>query len=271
MIGVTGATGNVGGRVARLLAKAGHQQRLVARDPSRLPELPGAEPVLGGDYDDLDTMTAALTGVDTLFLVSAKEAPDRVARHKTAIDAARAAGVSRVVYLSFLSAAEDATFTFARDHWATEVYLRASGLDFTFLRQNLYLDLVPHLVQDGVIKGPAGQGRCSFVARDDVAAVAAAILPRAELHRGRRYDVTGPEALSLATVARLLGVDYVDQTVQDAYGTRDIYGAPAWEVEGWVTSYQAIGTGELSAVSHTVERATGHHAKSLEELLSRPA
>ena len=70
-----------------------------------------------------------------------------------------------------------ATFTFARDHWHTEEHIRETGVDFTFLRDNLYLDFVPGFVgEDGVIRGPAGDGSVAAVARDDVAEVAASVL-----------------------------------------------------------------------------------------------
>jgi NAD(P)H dehydrogenase (quinone) len=268
-IGVTGATGVVGAETARLLAKAGHAPRLIVRDPSRAPELPGAQvAAVAGGYLDSDGMREAFAGLHTVFLVSAREAPDRLAAHRAAVDAAAAADVRHVVYLSFLSAAEHATFTFARDHWATEEYVKSSGMDFTFLRPSLYQDVLPHLVQDGVIRGPAGQGRCAWVARSDVAAVAAAVLPHQALHRGRRYDVTGPQPLTMAQTAGMMGVEYVEETVEEAYASRASYGAPDWEVAGWVTSYQAIATGEMDILSPTVQRATGRPATSLQQYLN---
>ncbi|MEO3783025.1 SDR family oxidoreductase [Actinocorallia sp. B10E7] len=267
-IGITGATGAVGGETARLLAKAGHSLRLIVRDPSRAPELPGARVATAGGYHDVDGMREAFSGLHTVFLVSAAESPDRVAEHHRAVDAAMSAEVHHLVYLSFLSAAEQATFTFARDHWATEQYVKGSGMDFTFLRPSLYQDVLPHLVQDGAIRGPAGQGRCAWVARTDVAAVAAAILLHPDLHRGRRYDVTGPQSLTMGQTAEMMGVEYVDETVEEAYASRARYGAPDWEVEGWVTSYQAIATGEMDIVSPTVQRATGHPASSLQQFLN---
>ena len=139
MIAVTGATGAVGGAVARYLAEAGDPIRMIVRDPSRAPQLPGAE-VATATYSDGAAMQAALVGVQTLFLVSASEDANRVALHKSTVDAAVAAGVERIVYTSFCRAAEDATFTFARDHWHTEQHIRDSGLRFVFLRDNLYLD-----------------------------------------------------------------------------------------------------------------------------------
>ncbi len=268
-LGVTGATGSVGAETVRLLVKEGHTPRLIVRDASRAPELPDSRvaPVTGGSADT-EGMRTAFEGLDAVFLVSAGESPDRVAEHRSAVDAAVAAGVRHLVYLSFLSAAEHATFTFARDHWATEEYVKSSGLDFTFLRPSLYQDVLPHLVQDGEIRGPAGQGRCAWVARTDVAAVAAAIVARPDLHRGRRYDVTGPQPLTLAQTAEAMGVRYVPETVEEAYASRARYGAPDWEVAGWVTSYEAIATGEMDIVSPTVQRATGYPATSLQQFLN---
>lgn len=177
-----------------------------------------------------------------MFLVSAGESADRVRQHLTAVDAAAAAGVERLVYLSFLGASPTATFTLARHHWLTEQRVRESGLAFTFLRDSLYADFVPLMVSpdDLALRGPAGDGRASLVARDDIGEVAAAVLLGAG-HDNRTYDLTGPEALTLheaaATVSEAVGreVTYVPETVDEAYASRQVYGAPDWEVEGWVT------------------------------------
>ena len=103
LIAVTGATGAVGGRVARLLAERGVAQRLVVRDPARAPRAAGAEVRAAPGYGDGDAMRAALEGAQTLFLVPAEESTERVEQHRTAVDAALAAGVGRIVYLSFLA------------------------------------------------------------------------------------------------------------------------------------------------------------------------
>ncbi|MGH3681002.1 MAG: NAD(P)H-binding protein, partial [Natronosporangium sp.] len=176
LIAVTGAGGGIGARVARRLAAAGVTQRLLTRDPARAPRLLGAT-ATRADFRDPGTVRQALTGVRTLFLVSATEDADRVQLHTDAVDAALAAGVTRIVYLSFLAAAPDATFTFARDHWHTEQRIRAAGIAYTFLRDNLYQDGLPFFADaEGTIRGPAGAGRFAPVARDDVADVAAAVL-----------------------------------------------------------------------------------------------
>jgi uncharacterized protein YbjT (DUF2867 family) len=273
MIAVTGATGALGGRVARLLAAAGADQRLVVRDPSRAPELAGVRAVAAG-YDDGAALRAAFAGVDTVLLVSATEHPERVALHTNAVDAAVDAGVRRIVYTSFLGATADATFTFARDHWHTEQHIRGTGLDFTFLRDSLYLDFVPLLAgADGVIRGPAGDGRVAGVARDDVADAATAVLLGTG-HAGRTYDLTGPAAFTLAEAAEELAkaagrpVRYHAETLDEAYASRASYGAPEYVVAGWVTTYSAIAAGELDVVSDAVAELAGHPPRSLAGLLA---
>jgi uncharacterized protein YbjT (DUF2867 family) len=274
LIAVTGSTGALGGTVARLLSGRGAAQRLVVRDAGRAPRLAGAEVAVAAGYHDHAGMVAALRGATVLFMVSGRESATRVDEHRTAIDAAVEAGVGRIVYTSFLSAAEDATFTLGRHHALTEDHIRDSGLAFTFLRDSMYLDFVPFFASaEGVIAGPAGDGRCAFVARGDVAAVVDAVLADPTAHDGATYDLTGDERLSLGEAARVLTeetgreVRYVDETEEQAYASRASFGAPDFEVEGWVTSYQAIAAGELDVVSDAVERLTGRPPQRLREFL----
>ncbi|GAB3483121.1 NmrA family NAD(P)-binding protein [Amycolatopsis cihanbeyliensis] len=276
VVAVTGTSGGVGGRVAGRLAEAGMRLRLLGRDPDRLPRLPGATVAPPAAYGDGAAMRRALEGAGTLFLVSAHESADRVGEHRTAVDAAVAAGVERIVYVSFLGAAPDATFTFARDHWHTEQHIRGTGLPYTFLRDSFYLASLAGMAgEDGLIRGPAGQGRVSAVAHDDIADVAVAVLRGGEEHAGRTYDVTGPEALTMAEAAaelsRVTGrtVRYLPETREEAYASRAGYGVADWEMAGWVSSYEAVATGELSTVSTTVPDLTGHPAQSFAEYLRR--
>ncbi|WP_150243689.1 SDR family oxidoreductase [Nocardiopsis quinghaiensis] len=276
-IGVTGATGALGGRVAARIARLGMSQRLIVRDINRAPEYPGSSAAMAA-YEDTQAFERACRGVDTLFLVSATESEDRIDVHLSAVDGAIKAGVSRIVYLSFLRAGPAATFTFARTHFFTEAHIRSTGVRHTFLRPGLYLDLLPNWVgHDGVVRGPAGEGRVAWVSRDDVADVAATVLtdPMTTLSSDNAtYDVTGPEALSLgATVDRLSTltgrpVRYVPETHGEALESRR-GDAPDWAVEGWVSSYEAIASGELDVVAPTVPELTGHPAQSIEGFLRR--
>ncbi|WP_229051385.1 SDR family oxidoreductase [Aeromicrobium sp. Leaf350] len=274
LVAVTGSTGSVGGAVARLLADAGVRQRLLVRSPQRAPDLDGAE-VRPADYGDRSASAVAMAGVDVLFMVSAPESTHRLDLHRSFIDAAAAAGVRHVVYTSFHAAGPEAVFTLARDHGVTEEYLRASGLGWTFLRDAFYLDLMPHFVgDDGVIRGPAGDGRAALVAREDVARSAVAVLRNPDSHLGRTYDLTGREALTMSEVAGAIAaargtdVRFHDETIEEAYASRAGYGAPQWQLDAWVSTYTSIARGEQSEISGDVLALTGREPLTLTELLA---
>ena len=116
------------------LAARGARQRLIVRDPSKAPSVAGAEIRRASGYIAGEEMRAALEGAHTVFVIPARESAIRVAEHISAIDAAVAAGVERIVYLSVVGAAPDATFTLARDHYATEQHIRNAGIPYTLLR-----------------------------------------------------------------------------------------------------------------------------------------
>lgn len=272
-IAVTGASGAVGGMVARRLAERGVPHRLVVRDAGRAPGLPDTDIAEIPGYHDGAAVSTALTGIRTLLFVSAEEAPDRLAQHRTAVAAAAEAGVERIVYTSFVSAAADATFTLARDHAHTEAAIQQAGIALTALRDSLYLDVLPSFEQDGEIRGPAGEGRFAPVARTDVADVAVAALLDDD-HAEATYDVTGPQRLTMAEVAATLArargrpVAHVDERVDEAYASRQPLGAPDWQLDAWVTTYLAIARGELDVASDTVERLTGRPPRSFEAWLA---
>jgi NAD(P)H dehydrogenase (quinone) len=307
MIAVTGASGELGRRVCACLAQMGVSQRLVVRNPEKAPRLPGAEVAVASAYGNAAAMGRALQGVATLLLIPAHDnfgvikdaimqdkappAYDRLQEQCTAADAAAAVGVRHIVYISFMSAAPDATFVLAHDHYHTEEHIRRIGVDFTFLRMCLYMEHVPVFVSDdGVIRGPGGEGRAAWVTRDDIADVAAVVLTRSGEHAGITYDVTGPEAITLAEVAEKLcfvtrrKISYQAQTPPEARLTRTTSGMDKFEAERraktgcglsdydaevFVTHFMQIATGELSRVSDTVPRLTGHPAQSLSEYLEK--
>jgi NAD(P)H dehydrogenase (quinone) len=306
MLAVTGATGQVGGRVAARLARRGLPQRLIVRDASRVPILPHAEIVQASSYGHAAAMRRALVGVSTLFLVSARDrfgvnhisakshTPppqyDRLEQHRIAIDSAVAAGVQHIVYLSMIKAAPDSTFILARDHFHTEQYIIASGVPFTFLRASLYTDNVPQCVSAGdVIRAPAGEGRAAWVTRDDIADSAVAVLTGSG-HEGRMYDVTGPEALTMAETAERLSavlgrrIVYQAQSPEEARTTRSTsrlekfeaerriltgQGLDEYEVDVFVTHFMQIAAGDLAEVSGAIPDLTGRAAQSLAEYLDQ--
>lgn len=275
---VTGSTGALGSLVAAGLADLGVEQRLLARTPARAPGLPGAAVMPFAGYADRDSAVRALAGTTTLLMVSGAEAVDRLDQHRTFVDAAVEAGVDHIVYTSFAGASADCTFTLGRDHHATEEHIRATGVAHTFLRDNFYLDFFAHLPgEDGVIRGPADDGRVAAVARADVARAAVAVLADPTSHRGRTYDLTGPTAFSLDEAARILTlalgrpIRYHPETVEEAYASRLRWEAPQWQYDAWVSTYTAIAAGEVAAISDDVRRLTGHEPLSLEVLLGGQA
>lgn len=304
MLAVTGATGKIGGRVAARLAALGLSQRLIVRDPSRLPALPGAEVFQVSSYGDPVAMGKALSGVDTLFLVSAMEIMgvimksyerntpvpyyDRLHQHICAVSAAAAVGVRHIVYLSFLNAEPDATFFAAREHFRTEEFIRSTGVAFTFMRQGLYMDNVPaHVMSDDIMRAPAGQGKVAWISRDDIAEAVVAVMT-SKGHEGQTYDISGREALTMAETAdqmsAVLGrkISYHAQTPHEARTGRNMSrminlelarrektggGLTETELEGWVSHYLEIATGEAGTVSDAVLRLTGRPAQNVAEYL----
>lgn len=283
-IAITGATGHIGGGVFQaLLGRT--PLRIIGRNAPALRQLADGHTdvsVAEAEYADTAAMTAGLAGVQTLFFVSGRETEHRRAEHESVVAAAHDAGVARIVYLSFAGAAPEATFTFAQIHWHTEQAIRATGLAFTFLRDNWYQSALPMMVDPtGVIRGPGGTGVMAAVAPDDVIRMAATVVgdaidagAGASPHDGRTYELTGPEAFSFADAAATLSrasgrtIRYEEETLEEAYLSREVYRAPKWEVDGWVTSYAAVATGELSHISADIAEVTGVMPMTLEQFLA---
>ncbi|MBD5633491.1 MAG: NmrA family NAD(P)-binding protein, partial [Candidatus Eremiobacteraeota bacterium] len=198
----------------------------------------------------------------------------RIAEHERVVDAAIAANVERIVYTSILSASPNATFTLARDHYATEQYIVASGLAHAFLQNGFYAEMLPLMVSAaGVIAGPGGKGAFAPVSRDDVADVAAIVL-RDPGTSGHTYRLTGPAAITFdeaaAILTRVTGrtVRYENETIEEAYASRASFRAPKFEVDAWVSTYTAIAEGDFASVSGDVPALLGRPAASLEDVLS---
>ncbi|HEX2247635.1 MAG TPA: SDR family oxidoreductase [Arthrobacter sp.] len=271
---ITGATGALGGMVARLLSEAGVPARLIVRDEAKAPKLQGTT-TAQADFGDKAASRRALEGIKTLFMVSASESEDRLEQHSTFIDAAVEAGVEHIVYTSFFGAGPEATFTLARTHYATEQKLRDTGMKHTLLRNNLYADILPDFAdENGVIRGPAGDGKAGFVAREDVARAAAAILAQPIAHAGFAYELTGPESVNLTEAAAIIAdatgrpTSFLNETVEEAYASRAHYGAPDWQLDAWVSTYTAIANGELDKTTNDVELLTGRPPLSLRDLFT---
>lgn len=204
---VTGATGQLGRRVVTHLLAAGvpaEQITAAGRRTERLADL--AEQgvrIAAIDFADPDTLTAAFDGADVVLLVSGNEVGRRVEQHRVAIEAAKGAGVGRLVYTS-VPHADTTALILAPEHKATEELLRASGLTFTVLRNSWYTENYVRDIQQaqtvGEIASAAGAGRVASAARDDYAAAAAIVL-RTAGHDDATYELAGDVAWTFDDLA----------------------------------------------------------------------
>ncbi|GEL98905.1 SDR family oxidoreductase [Cellulomonas terrae] len=215
---VTGATGQLGRLVVQHLRAGGlpaDELVAAARRPEGLADVRTATI----DYDDPLSLETAFAGAEMVLLISGTEVGTRVAQHGRVIDAARAAGVRRVVYTS-APHADTTSLVLAPDHRATEELLKASGLAWTILRNNWYTENYVGAVEQarstGVLLTSTGDGRVASASRDDFAAGAAAVLLGGD-HDGRVYELSGDVAWSFDQLAEaasaVLGVPVVAKQV----------------------------------------------------------
>lgn len=206
---ITGASGHLGRLVAEDVLRRAEPERvvLVTRHPARVDDLAqrGAL-VRAADFSDPSSLPGAFEGAERVLIVSTHEVGARVPGHKAAIDAAAAAGARAIAYTSGINPSHSNPIVVAEDHRATEEHLRASGSAWTMLRNSIYAEILVTGLGPALATGRhvhnEGDGRVSYVARSDCAAVAGAVLT-SEGHDGKIYDVTGPEALSAGDVAAL--------------------------------------------------------------------
>jgi NAD(P)H dehydrogenase (quinone) len=202
-IAITGATGQLGRLVVeKLKAKVPASEIIaLARTPEKASGL-GVE-AREADYERPETLERALKGVDTLLLVSSNEVGKRAAQHRNVIEAAKKAGVGRVVYTSLLHA-DTSPLDLAEEHLATEEALKESGLPYTILRNGWYTEnytgSIPGALAGGAFLGSAGEGRISSATRADFAEAAVAVLTTEE-HEGRTYELAGDDAWTLSDLA----------------------------------------------------------------------
>ena len=274
-IAVTGVTGNLGGMVSRLCKENGIKVRNLARNKEKAEKM-GFSDVFKSSYDKSDDTVKSLEGIDVLFMVSGSENPNRVQQHKDFVDAAKMAGVSHIIYLSFYNASKNSVFTLARDHFATEEHIKENGFKYTFLRDNFYADFFVEMCKEyDEIKGPAGNGKVSVVVRSDVSEVVAKILENLEKWENQTLNMTGPEELTMEEITKLaskyLGkeIKYIAETVDEAYESRKIWKAEQWEYDSWVSTYTAIAEGEQAGISNDIEKVLGRKATSLMEYLKQ--
>jgi NAD(P)H dehydrogenase (quinone) len=270
-IAVTGATGQFGRIVIEELKKKGADVIALARSPEKAADL-GVE-VRAGDYEKPRDWAAALKGVETLLLVSGSEIGKRAAQHRTVIEAAKAAGVKRIVYTSLLNA-DTSTIGLAPEHIETEALIRASGIPFTILRNGWYFEnhsgSIAASVQHGAFIGSAGEGRFSSASRRDFAeAAVAAVL--SDAHSGQTIELAGDEGFTLrelaAEISRQSGktVPYVDMPEGDYAAALTQAGLPAPMAGAYASFDTAAAGGALHSDSRELSGLIGRPTTTLQQ------
>ena len=223
-IAVTAVTGQLGGAIAEALIAMNTGETIIglARSPAKAKEL-GIE-IRPGDYDDAGQLRASLAGVDTLLLVSGMAAPeDRIGQHRNVINAAKAAGVKKIVYTSVQGAEQGTAFSpIIRSNRQTEADIRDSGLDWVIGRNGIYIEpdveYIDSYRKAGEIANCAGDGRCGYTTRPELAFAYARMLTGSD-HNGRTYNLHG----GLLTQSEL--ADYLNK----AFGSELVYRPMSFE------------------------------------------
>ena len=290
---ITGASGAYGRMAAeRLLAKIEPSKLvLVTRTPAALAQFAArGVQVRFGDFDQPESLRAAFAGADKLLLISTLDVGERRRRqHKSAIAAAIAGGVRHVIYTSSVGIHPHSPAFVIEDHLFTEEALRRSGLDFTFLRDAQYAEVITTMIAPGAIAAgewlsSAADGCMAFVSKKDCVESAVAVLTTPG-HEGAVYEITGPELLNFGDCARIAAevsgkpIKFLEVSHEAMQARFDAMGVPRRHIEGTVhaaagawgseemMSYErAIREGYFAVASHHVKLLTGRPARTLREV-----
>lgn len=256
MILVTGATGTNGCEIVKQLSTAGAQVRALVHNPQKASMLKGLNiEVVIGDFNEPETLDAALKDVDKAFLLSRPE-PQQVKLQNNFIEAAKRSGTRHVVKFSALGANLNAPAAILRWHGQTEKQLEETGIPFTHLQPNLFMQNMFRVAQtiatQGIFYDRVGDTKFSFVDVRDIAAVALKVLTE-EGHEGKVYSITGAEALSFEEVAEKLSVaagkkvTYVSVSPEDYKRRLLEIGVSEWFVDAVneIYSYYSAGQGMI--------------------------
>jgi NAD(P)H dehydrogenase (quinone) len=282
MIIVTGAGGQLGrSTVEHLLSRLPADQVGVSvREPGKAADLArrGVR-VRRGDFDEPATLVEAFEGATQVLIVSVDDLGEAaVARHATAIEAARRAGARRILYTSHLGARAGSPFAAAPDHAATEALLRSSGVPFTALRNGFYADtavmLVAQALRTGTLVAPE-DGPVNWTAPADLAEAAAVVLTQDGRWEGPTPPLAGGERTNLTALARIAsevhGREITRVTVsEDEYRTTLVeHGTPERYADLFLGMFRASRHGDFATDDPTLERLLGHPPTTIRDLLSR--
>ena len=261
---VTGVTGTIGRDIAKRLSEGGVSVRAGVRDKAKARKQFGADIALVPfDFENEKTFSEALEGVEKVFLLPPL-LPNQLEVMNTFVDAAKNAGIRHIVKLSAIGIDDETQSTAIKWHGASERHIRESGVAFTFLRPNSFMQnfITYFPPRNGAMYLPWGNGTASFVDTRDIANAAAKALT-SDGHGGRIYTLTGPATLGIAEVALILSevagreFKYVDVPEAAARDGMLQAGVPPWQVELVLELHAINKQNRWSAVTSDVEKVTG--------------
>lgn len=281
---ITGATGHFGKGTIEFLLKKGvvaSQISALVRDEKKAAGLKekGINIIIG-NYEDYASLVSAFQGMNKLLFVSGSDVASRIPQHDNVVKAAKEAGVKHVVYTSALSnkSIEKSAIAFvAEAHIKTEVWLAESGLTYTVLKNNLYLDVIPQfigekIVETGTIYLPGGNGKAAYTLRADMAEAAANVLTT-DGHDGKSYNITNLEAYTYQHVADVISeitgktISYVSPTPEEFGKTLTQAGVPEGLI-GVLTGFAlAQAQNEFDVTGNDLEKLLGRKPTNLKEYL----
>ena len=276
MIAVTGATGQLGRLVIAALKNQASPGEVIALARNPATAQGAGVSARAADYSQPATLDAALQGIDTLLLVSSSEIGQRTAQHRNVIEAARRAGVGRLVYTSLLHT-DSSPISLAAEHVETEAALKASGIAYTILRNGWYTEnytgSVAGALAGGAFIGSAGDGRISAATRADFADAAAAVLTGSG-HEGRTYELAGDTSFSLAELAAEISrqtaraLPYVNLPEAEYAATLAGFGLPEFLAKGLAAWDVDASRGALFDEGRELSRLIGRPTTSLAEAVA---
>jgi NAD(P)H dehydrogenase (quinone) len=283
MILITGATGQFGkATIDHLLAKGIPANNIAAlvRDENKATDLKAKGVIIRkGDYNDYASLLSAFKGVDKLLLVSGTDLQNRLKQQQDAVKAAGEAGVKHIVYTSFIRKNETETSPIAfvgKAHIETDKFIIASGIPYTIMLNNIYVDMLPMFFGDKVLETgiflPAGDGKAAYSTRNDMAEAAANILT-GKGHENKQYVIANTTNYSLQDAAAMLSeltgksIAYTKPSTALYTETLTKAGVPTEYVGMFAGFSEAISQGEFETSSTDLEKLLGRKPTTLKEYL----
>jgi len=271
---ITGATGNTGLLLVDQLATTGKDFRVMVHTPAKAALVQkGKAEVVIGDFVDPVSLEHALEGIERAYLVS-PASPDMVKQQKAFVDAAKKAGLKRIVKLAALGTAPDSPVGLLRQHADIEEYIKKSGIAYTLLRPHFFMENllanINTIKSDSAIYSPLGDARISPISLADIAAVAMRTLIE-DGHAGKTYTLTGPEAVTYGRIADIVRevigrkIAYIPVSYDTARDAMVKSGMPEWLAEDLVRLMKTWSKGAGDVVSPDVEKVLGRKPISLKE------